>query len=198
MGRDKASIEIGGQSLLERTVDVLHQAGAESVRVVLPEGTSPAVAEEIGIVRDKFESAGALAGIHAAVSDCRSAVAFISACDLPFAHAELIRSLLSAMHESQADCAVPEQPDGRLQPLFAAYRSKPAREAAEHILSAEDSPRSANSLVNRLNCRVLRFEEYSGLAGAERMLMNVNTPEELALALKFAEGESADNYLPGI
>ncbi|HUF03517.1 MAG TPA: molybdenum cofactor guanylyltransferase [Aridibacter sp.] len=183
MGRDKASIEFDGISLLERASAVLREAGAAGVSVVFSGRSELQVPDSIALIHDEFVDGGALAGIHAALNASVSGTAFIAACDLPFASAELARKLIEALEKGEADCAIPEQPDGQLQPLFAAYRRDAALGAAEHILREPGASKAVGNFTDRLEPKILRFEEYSRLAHARRLLKNVNTPEELESAL---------------
>ncbi|MCO6509921.1 MAG: molybdenum cofactor guanylyltransferase [Aridibacter famidurans] len=179
MGRDKASIEFEGETLIKRTASTLREAGATSVSVVLSKRSETAVPDALPVIRDEFPEAGALAGIHAALKACGSEIAFVAACDLPFAGSDLARLLIEALELSGADCAVPAQRDGRLQPLFGAYRKDPALDVAIRILEDPAASNAVASLTDKLRTRTLPFDEYSGLANADRLLLNVNTPEEL-------------------
>lgn len=182
MGRDKASIEFEGSTLIARTADTLKDAGATKVSVVLSKRSETVAPGALPVIRDEFPDAGALAGIHAALKACGSEIAFVAACDLPFASADLAKLLIDALDRSGADCAIPVQPDGRIQPLFGAYRRDEAFVAVSRILEDPNASRAVAMLSDELRTRMLSFEEYSDLGNAGRLLLNVNTPEDLEQA----------------
>ena len=101
---------------------------------------------------------------------------FLTAVDLPFAEPKLAESVLEALECHQACCL--RWPDGRLEPLFAAYRRSclPAVQAC-----LEEGRRSFRGLLERVDCRYLTPQALGGTDLAE-MLLNVNTPEELCQA----------------
>jgi len=177
MGRDKALIELGGKRIIDRISEAMSAAGSTRISAVVSQRSQ--LTEEIGlpVLYDKYENSGALAGIHAALSASRSPITFVSACDLPFANPVLIRRLVSLCEN--AGCAIPEQQDKRIQPLFAAYDTHAALSAAMDILSNERAGNAVNQLPDRLETRILRFEQYSDLLNSEYFLANINTPVEL-------------------
>lgn len=184
MGRDKASIEFEGSTLIERAAKVLRKAGAAKISLVVSDRPEPPDSAGLPVIRDEFPGAGALAGIHAALKACGSEIALVTACDLPFASADLAKLLIKALEGSGSDCAIPAQPDGRLQPLFGTYRRDTALRTAEQVLVDPEASNAVATLTDRLRTRILSFEDYSGLPNALHLLMNVNTPEELEAAVR--------------
>src|SRR5918911_1260403 len=92
MGRDKAALRLGEETLVARVASALTGI-ATRVSVV----SSRHAADSFGlpVVRDVFEGAGALGGLHAALLHARSPWAAVVSCDLPFVTAELLRRLVS-------------------------------------------------------------------------------------------------------
>jgi molybdopterin-guanine dinucleotide biosynthesis protein A len=176
MGRDKALLDLGGQSFVERIHAALASittettlVGAESVGAAWP---------QLRAVPDVHVKWGALGGLHAALSHCRAEWAAIVACDLPFVTGELFVRLASL--RENFDAIVPVQTDGRWQPLCALYRASVCRErAAELIASGERRPRA---LLHLISTRRVAFEELSDLRSADLFFTNVNTPEDYANA----------------
>lgn len=184
MGTEKAAIDFLGDSLLERTAKTLFQAGAARVSAVVGKHTEADLPEGIGTVRDTFTEAGALGGIHAALEACATPVAFICACDMPFASAGLASLLLDLLDGH--DCLLPEQAGGKLQPLFAAYKRESSLISVRSILEDTGASRAVASFIDTLDHGILRFEKYSHLPGSKLLLMNVNTPGDLDRALRAA------------
>ncbi len=177
MGRDKASISFLGKPLMLHVADALRTAEATKVSIVLSSQSEASDLAGQPAISDTYVGAGALAGIHAALKASKSRITFVSACDLPFASAELIKRLVFLCEKSE--CAVPIQSDGRSQPLFAAYRTEPALIASETILKEKNRSNAAGALTDCLRTSFLAYEDYSDLPRASLLLTNVNTPEEL-------------------
>jgi molybdenum cofactor guanylyltransferase len=126
MGRDKALLEIGGRSLLERAAALLVPLAA-SVSLV---GESPRYAEfGLPMIADRWPGAGPLGGIATALFRARQPWSLVLACDLPFVTGDFLRWLCArAVSDTQNsfDALVPATKQG-LEPLCAAYRSSSVR-----------------------------------------------------------------------
>jgi molybdopterin-guanine dinucleotide biosynthesis protein A len=182
MGRDKASLEVGGMTLAERAVHAL-SAIANSVAVVgFPVDGFRCVSD----ADRKAAPRAAVYGLEASLADSRSEWTAILACDLPFVTADLFRSMLATAESDSADAVVPLQPDGRLQPLAAVYRTAPCRRAIDAAI-AHGELRLA-WLVRTIRHRALQPAEYSELSGSDLFFLNVNTLDDLAAARRIAAG----------
>lgn len=175
MGRDKARLRLGESTFVERIAgEIAHIT--ERVSVV---GAKEAMRGwPLPCVPDIHEGWGALGGLHAALAACRAPWTAVVACDLPFVTGELLARLIKM--RNGFDAVVPVQKDGRKQPLCAIYRTAVCCERAEElILSGERRPRA---LLSSIRTRLVAPEEFSDLEGATLFFMNVNTPEDYALA----------------
>ena len=117
MGTDKAFLEFGGQTLLERALAVM-AAACERVTIV---GDPAKFANHGTVVADVFPGCGPLGGIHAALAHSAAELNLMVAVDMPFVSAELLAFLLAAAERSDAIVTVPRAGKG-LQPLCAVYR----------------------------------------------------------------------------
>jgi molybdopterin-guanine dinucleotide biosynthesis protein A len=181
MGRDKARLRLGGRTLAERAASAV-AAVAGRVSLVSPkEG-----AKDFGlpVVRDLYAGRGPVGGLHAALAHCRAPWALVVSCDLPFVTARLL-ALLASRRRAESDAVAPVQPDGRWQPLCALYAARPCAAAAEKMIVSGEL--SSRALLGRVRTRLVGPAEYASLAGAEDFFLNVNTPEEFALALSRAD-----------
>jgi molybdopterin-guanine dinucleotide biosynthesis protein A len=178
MGRDKARLELGGRSFVERVASALAQV---TVRVSVVGAREGETADwHLPVVPDLYAKWGALGGLHAALAACRAPWAAVVACDLPFVTGELF-ARLAALREN-FDAVVPVQSDGHWQPLCALYRVEPCRERAEQLIaSGERRPRA---LLHTVRTRRVEMAELADIAGAPLFFTNVNTPEDHALARK--------------
>jgi molybdenum cofactor guanylyltransferase len=176
MGEDKSRLRLGGQTFVERVAGALSPVAS---RVSLVSSRPDASAHRLPVVRDLYESRGALGGLHAALKACRAPLALVVSCDLLFVTRELFERLL-ALHTDDADAAAPVQPDGRPQPLCALYAAATCARVAEELIRAgELRPRE---LLRRVRTRWIVFEELADLPHSARFFENVNTPEDFEKA----------------
>jgi len=175
MGRDKASLELGGSRFLERIARQLREV-AKSVRTV---GAKEA-AGDLPNVADVYKSWGALGGLHAALNACRAEWAAVVACDLPFITGELFVRL--ALLRENFDVVIPVQPDGRVQPLCALYRKAACLRVARTLI--ETGERRPRALIEHTRTRRVAPQELADLPGAHLFFTNVNTPEDYEEARK--------------
>jgi molybdenum cofactor guanylyltransferase len=122
MGRDKASLEIAGKSLVARAAQMLTPIAA-TVTIVAEERR----AAEFGlpVLTDCWPGAGPLGAIATALMSASNPWVFVLACDMPFVNADwlawLFERAISAPPDS-FDALVPATVNG-LEPLCAIYRS---------------------------------------------------------------------------
>jgi molybdopterin-guanine dinucleotide biosynthesis protein A len=174
MGRDKALLDFGGQTLVERIARELSTV-ASAVSLV----GARQVYSSFKNVSDIHQQWGALGGIHAALTAAKTEWAATVACDLPFVTGGLVERLITFTSET-ADAVVPIQPDGRPQPVCALYRRTTCLPEIEKLVAAgEHTPRA---LLAKVRTRYVEFLEISDLPGAEHFFFNVNNPEDLKKA----------------
>jgi len=119
-GADKASLTVGGLTLLQHALAALPSA-AEVVVVGAPVPTD----RPVGWALEDPPSGGPAAGLLAGVDRLRSAPALVAvlAVDMPRVRAATVRRLTAALAaEPAADGAVLVDGDGRRQQLAAVYR----------------------------------------------------------------------------
>ena len=177
MGRDKALLELGGETFIERIAGALHPH-VRAIRIVGRAG------EWRGIpgIEDLRPGLGPLAGIETALAHTPQGAAFLVACDLPLASGELLALIARRASLAPRSIVVPADADGRVAPLCGVY-PKAALEAVSRLLDAGE--RRPRALLERFPALVVGFEEYAHLPGAPRLLRNVNTPEEHREILDF-------------
>ena len=91
MGCDKAFLEIGGQTLLARQIQLVHDAGAAEVFISGREGVDYSTSG-CRVLTDKFPDAGPLAGIERALDTMTSPLLLVLAVDLPAMTAEFLQN----------------------------------------------------------------------------------------------------------
>jgi len=121
MGRDKALLTLGGQSLLERALSLAHRI-APRVAILGPRERY-ATTEE-GIIEDEFPGCGPLAGIHAALQATETDLNVILAVDMPFVPADFLTYLIERAQSSpHAQVVVPRVGDIVQGTCFACRRA---------------------------------------------------------------------------
>jgi len=118
MGRDKALLTAHGSTLLERVAaEVLAAAG--NVTVIAP--TERYAGLGITVVPDLDAGQGPLGGILTALSNTRADWNLIVAVDMPRLNAPFFSQLFDAAETSKADCLIPLNAEGRIEPLCGIY-----------------------------------------------------------------------------
>ncbi len=165
MGRDKALLPARGSTLLEQVArEVLAAAG--SVTVIAP----PERYRELGlnVVPDLNPGQGPLGGIHTALSVTNSCWNLIAACDMPGITAPFLRELLEQAEASGADCLIPQDAEGRKEPLCAVYHRR--------CLAGIDAALDAGIRKVTDGLRGLRAAEWR--PATLEHFRNLNTPQD--------------------
>jgi molybdopterin-guanine dinucleotide biosynthesis protein A len=165
-GADKASIDVGGRTLLERTIAALVDA-AEVVVV----GTEVPTSRPVTFTREDPAGGGPAAGLLAGLRRFARtpALVVVLAVDMPLVSADTVRRLVAAAH---GDGAVVVDPEGRVQYLCAAY-SVTGLERAWQATGRD----SAHGLAMRRLVEELRLTEVAAVGAETR---DLDTWEDLA------------------
>src|SRR5947209_16149188 len=92
MGTNKSKLLIGKQSFIARIASAVRPL-ARRITVVGPLAND--LPQDVWAAADVYKSWGALGGVHAALSNCKSEWAAVIACDLPFVTTALFQRLLA-------------------------------------------------------------------------------------------------------
>ena len=168
MGRDKATLVVRGQTLVERVVTTVATRCAPVFVIAAPGQALPELSAQI--LRDEVRGVGPLLatarGLRAA-ADAGQEWAFVCAVDMPHLSARLIDELAEAAASSTADVVLPW--DGRDHYLAGLYRTALAARADALVADGE---RSMRALVDTGDTQRIVMEQ-------RRELTNVNTPQDL-------------------
>ena len=159
MGRDKALLPFHGAPLAEAVAHQVKEA-AGSVTIV----GHPA----LGGIDDRYPGEGPLGGILTALHHTSAEWNLIVACDMPEISAGFLRRLLSIAALSPALVVLPYGPNGRPEPLCAAYSSR-ALAALEAAFAR--GIRKVTAALADLPVERLDISEVADL-------QNVNTPKD--------------------
>lgn len=206
-GADKAMVEIGGRTLLDRVIeacfDAVHDArlpGDDLGEIASAHAVSAAsIASAIIVVgpprptnrvvrwaRENLPGGGPVPAIAAGLSVCRAPYVGVFAADLPFLNAATVHSLWTALADSpEHDGAVAVDEDGREQWLTGVYR----RDA----LLAKIADRSADEMRGLPLRRLAADLRLLRIAPPGQSALDCDTWEDVAAARRIAE---PDGCLP--
>jgi molybdenum cofactor guanylyltransferase len=174
MGRDKANLLLGEQTLLQRVIATMQQVFPfviVSVRQPRPEINLPQVCDE-------QLNAGPLAGLVASLSRITTPWAFVVACDMPFVEPAVVELL--AKFRCQYQGVVPVV-HGHPQPLAAFYASSCLAVMRESLLTQDKSLRG---VLKQLD---VCYVDQTGMLDADpqlRSFFDLDTPQDVAHALE--------------
>ena len=186
MGADKAFLDFGGQTLLDRAFTVMAPVCGKVAIVGDPArfaqyGSSRYGSAKYGpVVADIFPGCGPLAGIHAALVHSTAELNLMLAVDMPFVSGELLAFLFATAgdKDNHAIVTVPRSSKG-LQPLCAVYRR-------DFSLAAEQALRAGTYKIDAafsgVSVRVIEEGELAAAGFSEQSFFNLNTPQDLRTA----------------
>jgi molybdenum cofactor guanylyltransferase len=173
MGRDKATMAVGGAALASVAL-VAAARVASPVVLVAPEG-HPARRLAARVVADPGQ--GPLAALAAALAALEAGHVLVLAGDHPGLRVELLAHLVRLAPRGEA---VACRRGPRLEPLVAVYQRAPALGAAEARLAAAAGDRSLLGLLAALDTVVVEEPEWRALDPGGRSFVDLDDPADLA------------------
>ena len=180
MGRPKAWLPFGDETLLQRVVRVLGNVVQPIVVVAAADQELPPLPPTMRVARDEHDYAGPLAGmgIGLAALAADADAAYVTACDVPLLRPEFVRTVISALGEF--DAAVPREGEF-YHPLAGVYRTSLAPRIAELIGAGRMRPLY---LIESVRSRAIDVDELRACDATLASLRNLNTAEEYQAALR--------------
>jgi molybdopterin-guanine dinucleotide biosynthesis protein A len=175
-GLPKGLARVGGRRIIDRVADALG-AVTDELLLVANHETAAQWLPGVPVQADLVPNAGGLGGIHAALHRAQAPV-MIVAWDMPFVPPQLLARLREL--GDGADVAVPESGSRRgVEPLCAFY-APACLPFIEQSLAAGD----LRVVGFHAKVRIARLPagEVSAFGNPELLFMNVNSPDELAIA----------------
>jgi molybdopterin-guanine dinucleotide biosynthesis protein A len=173
MGRDKAMIELHGETFLRRCV-VAVRTVAESIVIVAdrPERFRLAGCRVVG---DLYPGAGPVGAIITGLLALGDGSHIVVACDMPFLQGDLLKLLLDRSADD-VDAVVPLVA-GRPEPLCAVYRHTAIAPLQERLRGGE---RAAHRALDAIRTRYVDEAELRGVDPHLLSFVNINTPADAA------------------
>lgn len=174
MGTNKALLEIGGETLIERLARRF-STWFEQVVVVT---NTPELYGFLGLpmAGDRTPGLGPLGGLEAGLSASRFDRTFFSACDMPFVSEGLVRFMVEQAAEH---AIVVPRIAGEYEPMHAVY----SRSLLPAITANLDSRRlKLLSIYAGARIRIVEEPEVRTFGDPARLFFNCNTPDDLERA----------------
>lgn len=184
MGRDKATVLLGGHSLLDHAVARLSQ----QVPAVAVNADAPEKESVVPLVPDLIPGkAGPMAGIHAAMAYAAklpgvSHVVTVSV-DSPFFPGDLVTRLAAAVDNPGR--IVIAASEGRIHPVFGLWPVVLAGDLERWV--ATDEKRRVRDFLLRHDATEVVFPLHPTRASALDPFFNINTPDDLVEAERWLE-----------
>jgi molybdenum cofactor guanylyltransferase len=184
MGRSKAWLVFGEETMLERIVRLVATAARPIVVVAAFDQELPALGVEVSVVRDPVAGRGPLQGLAAGLAALPESVELVyaTATDVPFLEPRWIMRLVELSDGS--DLVIPFV-GGYHHPLAALYRRSKVLPTIDDLLRGDRL--RLFSLIDAVETRVVDASEMSAVDAALQTLRNLNSPEDYERALRDAD-----------
>jgi molybdopterin-guanine dinucleotide biosynthesis protein A len=187
-GRPKGLERVHGTRVIDRVADALRSV-SDSLLLIANDPGAEAWLPDVRVAGDVRPGVGSLGGIHAALVRAGTAV-LVVAWDMPFVPEGLLTELRALGDD--ADVAAPESGSRRgLEPLCAFY-SPACIAPIERSMDADD--RRVIGFFEQVRVARLPASQVLRYGDPERLFMNVNSPDELELAERYAATADRDDH----
>jgi molybdopterin-guanine dinucleotide biosynthesis protein A len=171
MGESKAFLEIAGQRIIDRTVELFK--GIFSQVILITNTPLEYSYLDIEIVIDIVPKRGALIGIYTGLFYSSHPYCFVTACDMPFLNRKVIEYMITISKDY--DVVIPHLEDG-YHPLHAIY-SKKCIKSIEKLIH-EDNLKIID-FFDKIKAKEVTTDDINSLDPTLNSFLNINTPEDL-------------------
>jgi molybdopterin-guanine dinucleotide biosynthesis protein A len=186
LGKDKSWVSLNGRPLIEHVLTAARAVTDRVAIIISPANPDAERYHELArqanaqVFADLHNFRGPLGGIYTALTLCaRAESALILACDMPFVTPEFLCLLWQKHQSSGAGLTIPLDQRNRPQMLCGVY-SGACRDPLARMLAWDEL--MTDRLRLRVSTRLMTFGEYAHLRGADRLLINLNTPADVQAA----------------
>lgn len=179
-GGPKPFVELGGRPLISWVLEALRPMCQEVF--IVADRVEPYTALGCRVMKDLIPGKGPMGGVYTALASTGEREVFVAACDSPFLNPQVVRYLASQVEGFEV--VVPRLSDG-FHPLQAVY----TRDCLPRLHDCLMSDRlSLTEFFHGLTVRVVPEWEIRPLDPGGLSFLNVNTPQDLALAAAWITG----------
>jgi molybdopterin-guanine dinucleotide biosynthesis protein A len=171
-GRDKAFIEIEGQSILDRTIATFQTFFSEIIIVSNTIDSYPTKYQQFKLTSDTYKEIGPLGGLHAAMKVCTTENMMVVSCDMPNIAPNALQFLIDYHSTNGGQALIPTIKD-KMEPLHAIYQSSLLSKLEAHI--ENQNKRSIRSFLNTIDTTYVSDPQILKFV---KSFMNINSPED--------------------
>jgi len=190
MLRDKAFLQIGQKTIIERETEVLSTLFSRIIVVTNARESHKHL--RVNLVSDLVPDKGPLGGIYSGLTASKDEYNFVVSCDLPFLNAGLISYLIEVT--SGQDIVIPKL-NGFVEPLHAVY-SKHCLIPIKRQLDRNEL--KIQSFFGEVKVRYIRKNEIKNYDPQGIAFFNVNTDGDLKKARSIAKNQRTMERFPSI
>lgn len=172
MGENKAFLEIDGERLIDKTMNLYRQIFADII-IVTNDPLSYVEFTDAAIATDIYKGKGPLGGIYTGLFYSKSDYAFVCPCDMPFLNKGFVEYLLA--QTGKYDVIVPALAEG-YQPLHAVY-SRNCLPSIKRLLLLDKL--KITGFYRDMRVLAISEEQIRPFNKDGRLFQNLNTPEDL-------------------
>jgi molybdopterin-guanine dinucleotide biosynthesis protein A len=167
----KGFLEVDGKRVIESNIELLSKIFD---RVIIS-ANDPELYFYLGatMVGDVVEYRGPMTGILSALTIPEISEIFVTACDMPFINAMLIKYIVDKW-EKEYDAVIPIF-DDKPQPLLGIYSKRIAKSMEQSIKNGD---RSLREFLRGINVLYIKEEEVRNIDPEGRSFININTIED--------------------
>lgn len=167
----KGFLEVDGKRVIESNIELLSKIFD---RVIIS-ANDPELYFYLGatMVGDVVEYRGPMTGILSALTIPEVSEIFVTACDMPFINAMLIKYIVDKW-EKEYDAVIPIF-DDKPQPLLGIYSKRIAKSMEQSIKNGD---RSLREFLRGINVLYINEEEVRNIDPEGRSFININTIED--------------------
>lgn len=182
MGRDKATLPFGDETMLMRVTRILAQVVDPIVVVAAPDQPLTELGVPVTYVRDRVPDRGPLEGLAVGIDALKDDVdcVYATSCDVPLLVADFVRYLTRVIGDHEI--AVPKE-EKYFHPLAAVYRVS-VLPKIEELLSADRL--RPMFLFNAVETLAIPVSQLTKVDPQLTTLMNLNSPDDYVNALGIA------------
>jgi molybdopterin-guanine dinucleotide biosynthesis protein A len=173
-GDDKLAAWIGGETVLDRTVDAVRAVAVDIVIVTGVDGRA-ALPAGVRVAIDAEPDGGPLVGVVAGLEAAANPTVFIAGGDMPWLVPEVLTALLLALQPGNEAAAL--EADGRAQQLPLAVHREPALAAARVLTAA--GGRRLGALTEVLDTALVPEADWRAYDPEAATLRDIDVPDDL-------------------
>ena len=181
MGQDKALLPFLGQPLIARVLERVAPIADE----ILVTANQPENYRFLGvpIIPDLIPGRGPLGGLYTALSAASQPLVAVIACDMPFINPNLLLAERDLLVQTETDILIPHLEGGK-EPFHAIYRRETC---LPHIINSVEAGKwRADAWFHHVKLHPILQEDIVKHDPQLYSFWNVNTPQDLQVAIQFA------------